>query len=322
VPIGLIQASWSATPAESWISEAGLKTFPEFHATAHLLAGMQTKARALVPFLQPNTPASIFNHMIHPLVRFRIKGVIWYQGESNASDSARAIQYRALFPALIADWRRAWGYEFPFLFVQLEGFGPNQPEPADYPWALLREAQDMALSLPRTGMATAVDIGEETDTHPRNKQDVALRLALAAAKVAYGEDVVHSGPRFRSMRVAGDCVRVTFSDLGSGLRIKDRYGYVRGFEIAAGDGKFHWARARASDDEIEVCNDSVRRPAAVRYDWTNTPDGNVYNSEGLPALPFRTDAPASAGAGLVSPKILPYDCRQSDNMLNHRKVQA
>lgn len=299
VPVGLIQSSWSGTPAEAWIGEEGLRRFPEFLATARMLARMQAHAGTLVPTLLPFAPTVIFNHMIHPLSRFRIRGVIWYQGESNASDSARAIQYRTLFPALIENWRRTWGYEFPFLFVQLEGFGPNQPDPAEYPWAQLREAQDMALSLPRTGMATAVDIGNEADTHPKNKQDVAHRLVLAAAKVAYGEDVVHSGPRYQSMQVQGCCIRISFSDLGSGLRIKDKYGDVKGFEIAAADGKFVWAQARTVGDEIEVCNDSIYQPAAVRYDWSNTPDGNVYNREGLPALPFRTDT------GLVSPKFFP-----------------
>lgn len=237
----------------------------------------------------PNNPTLLFNGMVSPLTPFRLKGVIWYQGESNADDH-RAAQYRTLFPALIQDWRARWGYPLPFLFVQLAGYGHNKPEPADYSWADLREAQGMALSLPATGMATAVDLGDENDIHPRDKQDVAQRLALTAAKVAYSEDITYSGPTYQSMQVEGHEIRVRFSQLGSGLLIKDKYGYVRGFEIAAADSKFVWARARQDGQDILVFNEQVRQPVAVRYDWSNTPDGNVYNKEGLPALPFRTDA--------------------------------
>ncbi|MEP7247673.1 MAG: sialate O-acetylesterase [Gammaproteobacteria bacterium] len=291
VPVGLIQSSWSGTPAESWMSEQGLRAVPELHETANSLRAV---AKELTPFVAPDAPSVIFNRMIQPLTPFGVKGVIWYQGESNASDERRALQYRALFPALIRDWRSAWGSELPFLFVQLAGFGANQNEPAEYPWALLREAQDATLSLPRTGMASAVDIGNERDIHPTNKQDVAHRLVLAAAAVAYGENVVHSGPRYRSMRVAGACIDIEFSDVGAGLWIKDKYGYARGFEIAAADGVFKWAQARLAGDAIRVCSAAVDEPAAVRYDWANTPDGNLYNREGLPALPFRTSIPTRA----------------------------
>lgn len=246
-------------------------------------------ASALAANPAPNTPTALFNGMISPLVAMRIKGVIWYQGEANAD---RPVQYRALFPALIEDWRRQWGYRFPFLFVQLAGFGANKPEPAEYPWAELREAQAMTLSTPATGMATAIDIGNEQDIHPKNKQDVARRLALAAAKIAYGEDVVFSGPVYRSMHVEGNRARIKFSNTGSGLSIKDNYGYVRGFEMAAADGRFRWARAELDGEDILVSSEDVSSPVAVRYSWSNTPDGNVYNKEGLPAVPFRTDAPA------------------------------
>lgn len=236
-----------------------------------------------------NSPAGLFNGMIAPLTPYRIKGVIWYQGESNAGDERHARQYRTLFPALIEDWRAHWGYPLPFLFVQLAGFGPNQPEPADYPWAELREAQAMTLALPFTGMATAVDLGDEHDVHPRDKQDLAHRLALVAAKEVYGENLVDSGPAYRSMAIEGDRVRISFSDRGSGLAVRDRYGYVRGFEIAGSDGKFAWAQARLQGGDIVVGNPAIPKPVAVRYDWSNTPDGNLYNQEGFPALPFRTD---------------------------------
>jgi sialate O-acetylesterase len=236
----------------------------------------------------PNTPTALFNGMINPLRPMRIKGVIWYQGESNVS---RPAQYRTLFPALIGDWRKQWGYDFPFLFVQLAGYGPNQPEPADYPWAELREAQAMALSVPGTGMASAIDIGNEHDIHPSNKQDVGHRLALAAARVAYGEDVVASGPTYQAMKIESQQIRIRFSNVGSGLVIRDKYGYGRGFEIAGADGKFHWAHARLDGQDILVSSPLVEHPTMVRYAWSNTPDGNVYNREELPAVSFRTERP-------------------------------
>jgi sialate O-acetylesterase len=235
-----------------------------------------------------NPPTVLFNGMVHPLMPFKIKGVIWYQGEANAEE--RSAQYRTLFPALIKDWRRHWGYEVPFLYVQLAGFGPDKSEPAEYPWADLREAQSMTLSLPHTGMATAIDIGDEADIHPKNKQGVAHRLALAAAKVVYGENIVYCGPMYQSMQIEGDRIRVHFSNLGSGLLIKDKYGYARAFEIAGVDGKFVWAKALQDGQDIVVFNEAIKQPVAVRYDWSNSPDGNLYNREGLPAIPFRTDS--------------------------------
>jgi len=253
------------------------------------IAGLPA-ASALIGFRSdPNTPSVLFNGMIAPLAKYRIRGVIWYQGESNAVDK-RTVQYRSLFQALIQDWRARWGYQVPFLFVQLAGFGPNKAEPADYPWAELREAQAMALTLPNTGMATAVDIGDEKDIHPRNKQDLAHRLALVAEKTVYGEKVVSSGPLYESSAVEGDRIRIRFSSLGSGWLVKDKYGYIRGFEIAAADGNFVWAKASQDGQDIVVSHESVLQPAAVRYDWSNTPDGNLYNKEGLPAVPFRTNA--------------------------------
>jgi len=253
-----------------------------------------------------HNPTVLFNGMIHPLTPFRIKGVLWYQGETNAEEK-RSVQYRTLFPALIEDWRAQWGYPFPFLFVQLAGWGHNQAEPAEYSWADLREAQNMALAVPRTGMATAVDVGDEEDIHPRDKRDVAHRLVLAAANVAYGEHVVASGPTYQSMQVEGDRIRIKFSNLGSGLLIKDKYGYARGFEIAGTDGKFRWARAVQDGEDIKVSSDAIRQPAAVRYAWSNTPDGNVFNQEGLPAVPFRTVGPRTES---VNGKASPNSTRQ------------
>jgi sialate O-acetylesterase len=234
-------------------------------------------------------PTVLFNGMVNPLTPFRIKGVIWYQGEANAVDH-RAGQYRRLFPALIQDWRGHWGYEVPFLFVQLAGFGPNQSEPAEYPWAELREAQSMTLALARTGMATAVDIGDESDIHPQNKEEVAHRLVLQAMHVVYGENVVDAGPTYESMQIDGNRIRIKFTNLGSGLLVQGKAGDVRGFEVAAADGKYVWAQARQDGEDMVVFNESVQEPVSVRYDWSNTPDGNLYNKEGLPAFPFRTDS--------------------------------
>jgi len=238
----------------------------------------------------PIMPSVLYQGMMEPVAPLAVTGAIWYQGESNAMDN-RSTQYRTLFPALIQDWRMHWGYEVPFLFVQLAGFGPNKPEPAEYSWADLREAQSMTLSLPHTGMATAIDIGDEKDIHPKDKQNVAHRLVLAAAKTVYGENLAYSGPVYQSMTAEGNRIRIKFSQLASGLLIKDKYGYVRGFEIAGSDGKFVWAPAVKDGDDIVVFNEAVRQPSAVRYDWSNTPDGNLYNTADLPAIPFRTDAP-------------------------------
>ncbi|HWM68719.1 MAG TPA: sialate O-acetylesterase [Steroidobacteraceae bacterium] len=294
IPVGMIETDWGGTVAEAWVSEAGLKAFPEFREPIDSVFRANEKAVAADAISKlisdPNRPTVLFNSMIDPLIHFRIKGVIWYQGEANAMDN-RSAQYRRLFPALIEDWRSHWGYEVPFFFVQLAGYGHNEVEPAEYPWADLREAQSMTLSLPATGMATAIDIGDENDIHPKDKQDVAHRLVLAAANGVYGDNVVYSGPTYQSMQIEGSRIRIKFSNIGSGLLIEDKYGYGRGFEIAAGDGKFRWAQAQKEGHDIVVCNDAISQPVAVRYDWSNTPDGNVYNKEGLPALPFRTDAP-------------------------------
>lgn len=231
-------------------------------------------------------PTTLYNAMISPLVPFAIKGAIWYQGESNAD---RAFEYGTLFPDMIKGWRTKWGYDFPFLFVQLANFMHDEAQPANYDWAELREAQTKALQLPNTGMALAIDIGNPDDIHPRNKQDVGKRLALSALKVAYNKNVVFSGPKYQSMEIKGNKVVVTFSNLGSGLEVKDSYGYVKGFAIAGKDEKFVWAKGHQEGNTIVLYNDDVKEPIAIRYDWSNNPDGNIYNKEGLPLVPFRTD---------------------------------
>ncbi len=235
----------------------------------------------------PNQPSVLYNAMIAPLIPYTIKGAIWYQGESNAD---RAYQYRSIFPAMIEDWRKNWGIgNFPFLFVQLANFKEKKPEPADDDWAELREAQVMALSLPKTGMAVAIDIGEAEDIHPKNKQDVGKRLALAARKVAYDEDLVYAGPMYESMKKEGNQIIIKFNNVGSGLmKLPDEK--LKGFAIAGEDQQFVWAEAEIiSEDEIRVSSPKVKNPAAVRYGWASNPEVNLYNEEGLPASPFRTD---------------------------------
>jgi sialate O-acetylesterase len=234
----------------------------------------------------PQSPTLLFNAMIAPLVPYGLKGVIWYQGENNVG---RAAQYRALFPALINDWRARWRSQLPFLFVQLAGFEADPAQPAPCERAELREAQSAALFLARTAMASAIDVGDRDDVHPNNKQAVAHRLALAAMAVAYGEHMVYSGPTFRAMQIEGSQIRIQFANQGSRLRVEgDEQGEVRGFAIAARDRHFVWARARLDGADVLVSSDEVASPTSVSYDWGNTPRGNLYNSEGLPAPPFRT----------------------------------
>ncbi|MFW6290634.1 MAG: sialate O-acetylesterase, partial [Mariniphaga sp.] len=238
----------------------------------------------------PNSyPTLLFNAMIHPLLPYAIKGAIWYQGESNAG---RAKQYQRVFPSLINDWRMHWNQgDFPFLFVSLANFGQPAREPGESNWAELREAQTKTLALPNTGMALAIDIGEADDIHPRNKQDVGKRLSLNALKIAYGKDVVHSGPMYSSVEIKDNRAVVTFSETGSGLKTEDKYGYLKGFTIAGDDRKFYWAKAEIIDEiTVIVYSENVPKPVAVRYGWANNPDDvNLYNAEGLPANPFRTD---------------------------------
>ena len=258
--------------------------------------GLDPKALPVPPVAggASNAPTALYNGMIAPLQPVALKGVIWYQGESNAD---RAEQYRALFPALITDWRRHWGAELPFLFVQLAGFQPTRPEPAPSAWAELREAQAQTLALPRTGMATAIDIGEAADIHPHNKQEVGRRLALAARRVAYADNaVVFSGPTYASMAAAGPAIKLKFSNLGAGLAAKDGAA-LQGFAVAGADRQFHWATARLVGNEVVVESAQVPAPVAVRYDWADTPTGNLYNKDGLPAVPFRTDTWPGLTAG-------------------------
>jgi len=232
-------------------------------------------------------PSQLFNAMVAPLTPFAIKGAIWYQGEANTSEAQR---YRTLFPDMINDWREHWNDAFPFYWVQLANFMSPSPHPSESQWAELREAQSFALHVPNTGQAVIIDIGEAGDIHPRNKKDVGHRLALIALKHTYGRDVVCSGPRYQSSKIEQGKIIVTFTEVGSGLKAMDKYGYLKGFAIAGSDRKFVWAKAYIDGHHVVVYSDEVKAPVAVRYAWADNPDdANLYSHENLPASPFRTD---------------------------------
>jgi len=234
-------------------------------------------------------PTLLFNGMINPIIPYGIKGIIWYQGEANV---LRSKQYQRVFPNLITDWRNHWGLgDFPFLWVQLANFTEPVAKPSESTWAELREAQTMTLKLPNTGMASAIDIGDAKDIHPINKQEVGRRLALNALKVAYVKEIVISGPTFDGMNVKGSVVTIKFNNTGSELKVRNKYGYINGFSLAGADGKFFWAEGTLlNSNTIVLHSKEVLVPVAVRYGWADNPDDlNLYNSEGLPANPFRTD---------------------------------
>jgi len=238
----------------------------------------------------PNSfPSLLYNGMINPLTNYGIKGAIWYQGENNTGNF---VKYRSLFPGMITDWRKKWNEgNFPFLFVQLANYMEPTAQPSESSWAGLREAQTSTLSLPSTGMACIIDIGEAKTIHPLNKADVGYRLFLAARKVAFNENLVYSGPTYKSMKIEGNKIIIDFDNLGSGLISKDKYGYIKGFAIAGNDKKFVWAKASiTSDNKVIVYNDNIQSPVAIRYAWANNPDdASLFNKEMLPAVPFRTD---------------------------------
>ena len=316
VPMGLIESDWGGTPAQSWTSKEAIASDPalkyvtdywdkaladypaakEKYDTVTLPAWNkaveEAKAAGRTPPNRPgapqgpghpNTPAGLYNGMIAPLVPYGIRGAIWYQGESNASER-EAYRYRRLFGAMIEDWRNRWGQgDFPFLFVQLANYKSNVY------WPVLRESQTETLRLANTGMAVIIDIGESRDIHPKNKQDVGLRLALAARALTYKEPIEYSGPMFQVAAPENDAMRVylTHSD---GMQARGG-GAITGFEIAGADGKYVPGDVKVDGNTLLVTSAQVTNPAAVRYAWADDPVCNLVNQVGLPASPFRSDQP-------------------------------
>lgn len=258
--------------------------------TLDLRGGWQYKMGATLPPAPGSTsfqnqPGGLFNGMVGPLLPYAIKGVIWFQGESNTS---KPREYQQLFSAVITDWRKHWQRPtLPFLYVQLANFMATKPQPGESNWAQVREAQRQTLRLPNTAMAVAIDVGEWNDIHPLDKETVGKRLALAARQVAYGEKkLVASGPLYQSMQVKGNKAVLQFSNIGGGLIAKG--GSLTQFAVAGADKKFVWAQARIEGNTVVVWHDQVAAPVTVRYAWADNPEGaNLYNKEGLPASPFQ-----------------------------------
>jgi sialate O-acetylesterase len=313
VPIGLIESYWGGTAAEAWTSlralSADASLMPVFaervpaveeqtntmlrlanedrdfeHAAAEAkAAGQPAPNRRWHPDFGSWDPSGLYNGMIAPLTPFAIRGVIWYQGESNAGPE-RAPLYARLFQTMIRDWWRSWGEgDFPFLFVQL----PNWIADPRNQWPEVREAQRQTLVLRNTGMAVTIDVGDPANLHPPDKQDVAARLALIARAQVYGEKIEYSGPLFRQVTTEDHALRLWFEHATNGLVAKG--GELKGFEVAGSDGKFSPAEARIEGPTVVVSSSAVESPVYVRYGWLASPDCNLYNRDGLPASPFRAE---------------------------------
>lgn len=290
VTIGLINSNWNGTVAEAWTSREALSSVPELKYLLDRFSPMKdgtdlAKDGASRP---QDRPTVLFNAKIAPLTRSPIRGVLWYQGENNAG---RAFQYRTLLPTLIRDWRSHWratgSGDFPFYIVQLAGFGARAPQPGEDAWAEMREAQNLvARTVTHSGLATAVDIGDADNVHPKNKQEVGRRLALIALAKDYGQgNLEYSGPQLQSMQVEGEEVRLHFSH-ADGLRSR---GEEPSFAIAGADRRFVWAKARIEGSSVVLSSPQVKNPVAARYAWAFNPATPLSNAADLPALPFRTD---------------------------------
>jgi sialate O-acetylesterase len=276
IAVGIIHSSVGGTPAESWVSDEVLHSDTAFSSVLERYKkAVKTDPKVLH---DSKSPSVLYNAMIHPLVPYTIRGICWYQGETN---SDRAYQYRRLFPALIDNWRKDWGARLPFYFVQIAPHYSKVPE--------IREAQFLSYRLvPNTGMVVITDAGDSLNIHPRNKKIVGERLALWALAKDYGfKHLTCSGPLYKDMQIEGDKIRVRFDFTGSGLVAWD--GELREFMIAGSDGNFVPARAVIEGKSIVVSSEQVKEPVAVRFAWKNFPQPNLYNKEGLPASPFRTD---------------------------------
>ncbi len=294
VPIGLVGSNWGGTRIEPWTSPAGFRSVPELKPIADQVDAYTEQTK-----VEGGSPAAIYNAMIHPLAPFAMRGAIWYQGESNGGEGE---SYYHKTQALVNGWRELFNPDLAFYWVQLANFQkPNDnPEGGDG-WAKVREAQRKALNIKHTGMAVIIDIGEAADIHPRNKQDVGTRLAHWALHQTYGrKDVVASGPLYKSHKVEGNAIRVSFDHVGGGLIVGKKEGLeptnvvkdgkLERFAIAGADKKWHWAEATIDGKDVVVKSAEVAEPVAVRYAYSMNPLGaNLYNAEGLPASPFRTD---------------------------------
>jgi sialate O-acetylesterase len=298
VPIGLIDDAWGGSACEAWVRRDILEKdgkyadlMARWKETEEKYASADSEAkRPLEAQMRGNArPANIYNGVLKPTIGYGIRGVIWYQGESNAG---RAYQYRDLFPLMIESWRDEWGQgPFSFYWVQLADFMAEKPGPADSAWAELREAQTMTMKrLPKSGQAVIIDIGEGRDIHPRNKQDVAKRLARWALANDYGMAIPYRSPEYKAMEKSGNKVVLKFDYVGKGGLYTFDVNEPHGFTIAGSDQKFVAAQAKVTGpDTIEVWSDQVSDPASVRYAWADNPVCNVYSKDGLPLTPFRTD---------------------------------
>jgi sialate O-acetylesterase len=313
VPVGIIHSSWGGSPAEVWIRkevmaednefnkdilEASSKPRAAFDASVRTWEQQRDAAlKAGTNFTRPRPsmwiPAELYNGMIAPLIPYALNGAIWYQGESNAG---RAWQYRRLFPAMIENWRDDWDRDFTFLEVQLAPWDKNRKrtveeitaQPTESDWAELREAQLLATrKLKQVGMAVITDVGDKDDIHPTRKEPVGARLALLARQITYKENIVADGPTYRRVRFEDGRAILSFKNTGGGLEAKG--GELRGFALAGADKSFVWAKAVIDGDKVIVSDATVPKPAAVRYGWADFPVVNLFNKEGLPASPFRTD---------------------------------
>jgi sialate O-acetylesterase len=297
VPVGLIHTSWGGTRAEAWTSRPVLESHEEwrnesinFHKVAEkykeaVKNAKENGAKTSKNPTHANSPSALYNGMIAPLIPFAIRGAIWYQGESNAG---QAYRYRTLFPTMIQNWRDDWKEgDFPFLFVQLAPW-IARGDKSDRSWAELREAQLLTTqNLKNTGMAVITDVGDAIDIHPKKKEPAGARLALAALALAYGEKIEYAGPVYESLKIEGDKAVLSFTHLGKGLEMKGEA--LQGFTVAGADEVFHPAKAEIKGDKVVVRSDKVVHPVAVRYGWSNNPTVNLWNKDGLPATPFRTD---------------------------------
>lgn len=286
VPIGIINASWGATPIEAWTSVAAMTRHPQLTPVLAPAKEPPPPGGKGGPPPEKNYPGYLFNGMIAPLIPYALRGVIWYQGENNAN-SDHAELYALQLPVLIDDWRQRWGTSLPFAWVQLPNFQPKSKQPSAPRWPIVREAMLHSTSVEHTGMAITIDLGEADNIHPRNKQEVGHRLALWARARVYGETIAYSGPLPESHAIENGKLVVTFSHADGGLVARD--GPLRGFLVAGPDRQWTPAEALIRGNQVVVSSPRVAAPVAVRYAWADNPACNLFNGAGLPASPFRTD---------------------------------